>query len=97
MMRGNGSSPSLVSDRTASDISCRFDGDFQPVGYGYQWWIPRNAQDGFTAIGTKGQFLHIFPEQEVVIVQHGDASEYSRARRCRNLRAHRIIADSFSN
>lgn len=38
--------------------------------YRYQWWIP--AQDGtFNAVGILGQFIHVDPSRELVIVRLG--------------------------
>lgn len=37
--------------------------------YGFQWWVFEDPRDGFTGWGSGGQFLHIFSEQEVVVVQ----------------------------
>ena len=40
------------------------------IGYGYQWWSLPDSE-GFTALGVGGQFLHILPDQDTVIVQFG--------------------------
>ena len=40
--------------------------------YGYQWWIPQwnnGKYVSFLGIGKRGQFLHVFPEKNVVIAQ----------------------------
>ncbi|WP_293575559.1 serine hydrolase [Phaeobacter sp.] len=39
------------------------------AGYGFQWWIPRNAQPGeFLARGVYGQYIYIDQGRDVVIV-----------------------------
>ncbi len=45
-------------------------------GYGYQWWIPEDPQGDFTAIGVWGQYIHVDPLREVVIVKTGADPEF---------------------
>ncbi len=40
-----------------------------PFGYGYQWWVPPNADDEFYAIGVYGQYLYVNRKAGVVIVK----------------------------
>ncbi|MCC2617831.1 beta-lactamase family protein [Aestuariibacter halophilus] len=40
-----------------------------PYGYGYQWWIPTDADDEFMAQGIYHQFIYIDPDQQLVIVK----------------------------
>ena len=40
-----------------------------PFGYGYQWWIPENADGEFFAGGIYGQFIYVNPKQKMVIVK----------------------------
>ncbi|MFC1503432.1 serine hydrolase domain-containing protein [Pseudomonadota bacterium] len=39
-------------------------------GYGYQWWIPENADEEFLAIGIYGQYIYINRKADVVIVKN---------------------------
>ncbi len=39
------------------------------MGYGYQWWVPVNADDEFYAIGIYGQFIYVNRPARVVIVK----------------------------
>ncbi|MCW8328736.1 beta-lactamase family protein [Photobacterium sp. SDRW27] len=39
-------------------------------GYGYQWWIPENANEEFLAIGIYGQYIYINRKADVVIVKN---------------------------
>ncbi|MBT5359680.1 MAG: serine hydrolase [Rhodospirillaceae bacterium] len=65
--------------------------------YGFQWWVFEDPKDGFTGWGTGGQFLHIFPEQEVVVVQFAKwAPSMIDDRRCEALGVHRLIADQVA-
>jgi CubicO group peptidase (beta-lactamase class C family) len=40
-----------------------------PFGYGYQWWVPVNADDEFYAIGIYGQFVYVNRPARVVVVK----------------------------
>lgn len=40
-----------------------------PTGYGYQWWVPVNANDEFYAIGIYGQYIYVNRPARVVIVK----------------------------
>jgi CubicO group peptidase (beta-lactamase class C family) len=35
-------------------------------GYGYQWWVSRNGY--YSAVGYKGQFIHVVPDLDLVAV-----------------------------
>lgn len=35
--------------------------------YGYQWWIPENAEGDFMARGIYGQYIYISPRHDTVI------------------------------
>lgn len=39
-------------------------------GYGYQWWIPENADEEFVAVGIYDQFMYINRKLNVVIVKN---------------------------
>lgn len=81
-----------------------FDGSGLPAGttttdipYGLQWW--RTTWPGFagspsiTARGLGGQLLHLFPEQElVIIITCDDASTYDRAAEINDFLATHILA-----
>ncbi len=42
-----------------------------PMHYGYFWWLNAKGTD-FSAIGRDGQFIHVFPDNDTVIVQISD-------------------------
>ena len=86
-----------ITDTHPSNLACSVDGRLQPIAYGYQWWIPPHADGGFTAIGVDGQYLHIFPKQNVVVAQLShDRRANLASHRCGALRAHRDIADALA-
>ena len=39
-------------------------------GYGYQWWLPLDADDEFMAIGIYGQFIYVDRKSDLVIVKN---------------------------
>lgn len=39
------------------------------MGYGNQWWIPKDNAGDFLAVGLYGQFIYVDPEHDVVIVK----------------------------
>ena len=39
------------------------------LGYGYQWWLPGELPDEFSAIGVYNQFIYVSPQQRVVIAK----------------------------
>ena len=40
------------------------------LGYGYQWWIPENADEEFFTMGIYGQYIYINRKADVVIVKN---------------------------
>lgn len=46
------------------------------LGYGYQWWIPENADREFMAIGIYDQFLYIDQRAGVVIVKNSANTDF---------------------
>lgn len=45
-------------------------------GYGFQWWIPLNADQEFLAIGIYGQYIYINKKLDVVIVKNSADTEF---------------------
>lgn len=84
-----------VSDTIDTGWTCEFQGTRRSFRFGYHWWVPSgDPRDGFAAMGTEGQYLHLFPEQDVVIVQFGEKLA-SDADTCEAMLVHRLIADQF--
>ncbi|WJG10173.1 serine hydrolase [Aliiglaciecola sp. LCG003] len=46
-------------------------------GYGYQWWIPLDADDEFAAQGIYHQYIYIDPDQQLVIVKNSANHQYN--------------------
>jgi len=82
-----------ISDARLSTRKCRFQDMQQHFRYGYQWWVLSGAGNGFTGIGTGGQFLHIFPDQDVVVVQLSSIKHETKRKVCEAMLVHRRIAD----
>jgi CubicO group peptidase (beta-lactamase class C family) len=40
-----------------------------PAGYGYQWWVPKDAFGEFNALGIYGQYIYVNRPARVVIVK----------------------------
>lgn len=63
-------SESWVSQATTPDAAFlqpgQIDNDW---GYQYQWWVPRDSQGDFAAIGIWGQMIYVNPQANVVIVK----------------------------
>lgn len=56
----------------------RPDAEFgKTMGYGYQWWIPREPQGDFCAVGIYGQFIYVNPKQKVVIAKTSAYANYN--------------------
>jgi CubicO group peptidase (beta-lactamase class C family) len=82
-----------MNDTIDAGWTCRFGGTERTLRYGYQWWVPSDdKRDGFAGIGTEGQYLHMFPEQDVVIAQFGEQLA-DDSDTCEALVVHRLIAD----
>ncbi len=46
-------------------------------GFGYQWWIPEDAQGEFFALGIYGQFIYINQVADVVIVKNSANTHFT--------------------
>jgi CubicO group peptidase (beta-lactamase class C family) len=47
------------------------------AGYGYQWWIPLDAQDEYAAQGIYGQYIYVDPDQNLVIIKNAANDQYT--------------------
>lgn len=71
----------MIPDESPSQNSgCRLE-------YRYFWWLLKSRSD-FTAIGRDGQFVHIYPDRDTVIVQISDWDSWSDALLCETFLAH---------
>ncbi|WP_243060070.1 serine hydrolase [Nocardioides sp. SR21] len=73
-----------------------------PIGYGYQWWIPKTdageTTGEFSGIGVYNQFVYVDPAREVVVVKlsanrrYGTSLEESDNREAENMEMLRALA-----
>lgn len=73
-----------------------------PVGYGYQWWLPKGpageSTGEFSAIGVYNQFVYVDPACEVVVVKlsanraYGTSPAESENREAENIEVLRAFA-----
>lgn len=103
--KGNSSATPIhdwIVQATASQVwagnrTCMVKGRKIELSYGYQWWHLGNGE-GFTAQGTGGQFLHILPADDTVIVQLGSwpADYWPQTTECNVYAAHRFLVDHYA-
>lgn len=73
-----------------------------PIGYGYQWWIPKSdageTTGEFSGIGVYNQFVYVDPAREVVVVKlsairaYGTSPDESDNREAENIEMLRALA-----
>ncbi|MEY9828921.1 CubicO group peptidase (beta-lactamase class C family) [Sinorhizobium fredii] len=101
--KGRGSIPAAWFDLATAPLPKRFEGLEQEsakqdascnLGYGYFWWLRKDRSDYF-AYGRNGKFVHIYPEENVVIVQMSDwhAVPVGNDARCIALKTHDAIVN----
>jgi CubicO group peptidase (beta-lactamase class C family) len=72
-----------VIDSTSEDALHLLAGENNPAstsssGYGYQWWLPLNADDEFATQGIYNQYIYIDPDKKLVIVKNSANHRYHR-------------------
>jgi CubicO group peptidase (beta-lactamase class C family) len=65
-----------------------------PLGYQYQWWTFEGESGEATARGRSGQFIHLIPEEDLVIVQISNWRRWMNRAECESYAAHRAIAEA---
>jgi len=65
-------------------------------GYGYQWWIPDEAEGDVVAIGIWGQFIYVHPRYGIVIAKTSTDPGFA-ARERESLAVFRAIAWEFAD
>jgi CubicO group peptidase (beta-lactamase class C family) len=81
-----------VADNVDSGEECSFYDSSIRFNYGYQWRVLPEPEDGFTGLGNGGQYWHLFPVQNVVVVQFGSIEPDL----CETMLVHRLVADAVS-
>ena len=75
-----GDGDKIPDDSQSQNLGCRLE-------YRYFWWL-RDKRNDFTAIGRNGQFVHIYPDRDTVIVQISDWDTWSDPLQCETFLAH---------
>lgn len=75
-----GDGDKIPDDSQSQNLGCRLE-------YRYFWWL-RDKRNDFTAIGRNGQFVHIYPDRDTVIVQISDWDTWSDPLLCETFLAH---------
>ena len=74
-----------------------------PPGYGYQWWMPPNADGEFYAVGVYGQYIYVNPKAGIVIAKNSAHTDFMNEEQVpeghmlRNLEMFRGIAEHYSD
>ncbi len=77
--------------------------DGSPFGYGYQWWIPPNADGEFYAVGVYGQYIYVNPKAGIVIAKNAAHREFmetdatGEGYMAHNITLFRAIAEHYSD
>ncbi len=53
--------------------------DGSPFGYGYQWWVPPNADGEYYGVGVYGQYIYVNPKAGIVIAKNAAHREFMSA------------------
>ncbi len=48
------------------------------MGYGYQWWIPADADGDFMALGVYGQTIYVNPKHRLIAVKNSADRDFQR-------------------
>ena len=51
-----------------------------PLGYGYQWWIPLDWEEDYSAMGIFGQFIYVNQKYNVVIAKTSAYKDYLKSK-----------------
>lgn len=48
------------------------------LGYGLQWWLPNNPDGEYLAIGVYGQFIYLYPKEQLLITKTSANRNYAQ-------------------
>ncbi|HHL43510.1 MAG TPA: class C beta-lactamase-related serine hydrolase [Hellea balneolensis] len=77
--------------------------DGTPFGYGYQWWMPPNADGEFYAVGVYGQYIYVNPKAGIVIAKNAAQRSFMETDAngdgymIKNIALFRAIAEHYSD
>ncbi|NPD89741.1 MAG: serine hydrolase [Asgard group archaeon] len=79
LQKGNWDGKQLVPEEwveNSTRLHIDLEGFFQELDYGWLWWmIPTSDRIAYTAMGHRGQFITILPDDNAVLVFTGDFTE----------------------
>jgi len=90
------SAPPMVDGHNGTQDGAEF-------GYGYQWWIPPNADGEYYAVGVYGQYIYVNPKAGIVIAKNAahrefmEADETGEGYMAQNITMFRAIAAHYSD
>jgi CubicO group peptidase (beta-lactamase class C family) len=73
----------------------------EEMGYGMQWWLPNNPDGEYLAIGVYGQFIYVYPREQLVIAKtsanrnYGLTDEEPSWRELEHIKMFRAIAQQL--
>ncbi len=53
-------------------------GSDNPLGYGYQWWLPQDWIGDYMALGVYDQMIYVDPNRDLVIARHAANRDFQR-------------------
>ncbi len=53
-------------------------GSDNPLGYGYQWWMPQDWTGDYMALGVYDQMIYVDPNRDLVIARHAANRDFQR-------------------
>lgn len=75
-------------------------GNREYLGYGYQWWVPYEADEEFLAVGIYGQFIYVNRKLDIVIVKNSADTHFmenNKESRIKAVEAFRGLAEHYAN
>lgn len=68
--------------------------DYGPRGYGYQWWVPKDYQREYMAVGVWGQYIYVSEPDDLIIARTSVDPEY-RPNVAESIAVFRAIRDAL--
>jgi CubicO group peptidase (beta-lactamase class C family) len=93
------SAPPMIGNHNETDKTQ----DGAEFGYGYQWWIPPNADGEYYAVGVYGQYIYVNPKAGIVIAKNAahrefmEADETGEGYMAQNITLFRAITENYSD
>ncbi len=74
-----------------------------PFDYGYQWWLPKDSDQEFFAVGVYGQYIYVNPRAGIVIAKNAaqrsflEVDDFGMDYKSKNIAMFRSIAEHYSD